>query len=872
MYIQTNFIDKDQNIPQPFTLDRYKNLKIRHRDKLISTLLQDRGALRLISAPHGFGKSVLAYEYALRLFHASPTIWLDASMPEFLQNLDKGQIIPIEFQSKHPVLVIIDDIPYLDEKRAETLANHIDLLLYKGSEVIVTTIPSNDCLRSRLPDRILVSSRDLLIDEKEYTVSIQNNTSQKDVKASWEQQAKQLFGLTPSLLWQDKESALQECLNGFFTENLPLDFLRSIFCMLLMGKGSEKDLERLGVPLRAENETMLLKDYPFINFEPIQHNFQCAFFPLENLQIAIEHAGLTGSLVNGILSLPEKVLGVLLSRKNNERATNILQMFCSDERCALWLAEQGWVLLDRGELSLIEALFSRCPQQDLETNNNLIALRAWTSGIQGDKNEATYYAQYVLKRNSSSPDTSSLMSYLALLAFGEGGAAIFQKPTFEPKPLSTPEDYLAAIVDECEENELMRSFCLRPCEQANILNSQRINVSKRRENSIETLLTKGVELFVTSPFIRLSLHFLAYIDSSNLRKVLQDLGYGIVLHARRNAIETNTEALLIQDLWKNGFFGVSGRGNDIQDARLLDSAAHIINRLGILTSSTTLKAAWEEDVSQYQKNVSLSVNNKTDKIPCASVRLFGGFEVTVDDQIIDETRWRKKSRALFILLVLGQGRELPRNFIFNELWPNIERKRALDNFYSVWNNAEKMLGKIPYIERKGEFCRINPQLVSSDVAEFEKLTRRLLTEREDSSTLLDVFAQIESLYRGALTPSELNIEHITAQRSRFSAMYTDAMISAVDYALKIGDSKVALWFARKAMEEDGEREDVFYALIRAQVASGQRCSAIKTFFQCKEFLRENLGLDPSKEVTELYEQLITIDPSLMKLEPASLKR
>ena len=156
----------------------------------------------------------------------------------------------------------------------------------------------------------------------------------------------------------------------------------------------------------------------------------------------------------------------------------------------------------------------------------------------------------------------------------------------------------------------------------------------------------------------------------------------------------------------------------------------------------------------------------------------------------------------------------------------------------------------------------------SDVAEFEQLTRHLLASDHDAGHLLDTYAKIEVLYRGSLMPSEKNVRAVNAQRDRYRALYVDAMVAATECALQAHDMRVALWFARKAMEEDQTREDVYRALMKAQIASGQRCPAIKTYLSCRDYLQSSLGLDPSIETRELYNALVTTDPELLRLETA----
>lgn len=64
--------------------------RLRSRPRLLSRLLEDRGALRLVVAPPGFGKATLAFEYASVMFQFEHVFWLRGSSPCFLRDLDAG--------------------------------------------------------------------------------------------------------------------------------------------------------------------------------------------------------------------------------------------------------------------------------------------------------------------------------------------------------------------------------------------------------------------------------------------------------------------------------------------------------------------------------------------------------------------------------------------------------------------------------------------------------------------------------------------------------------------------------------------------------------------------------------------------------------
>jgi DNA-binding SARP family transcriptional activator len=63
-------------------------------------------------------------------------------------------------------------------------------------------------------------------------------------------------------------------------------------------------------------------------------------------------------------------------------------------------------------------------------------------------------------------------------------------------------------------------------------------------------------------------------------------------------------------------------------------------------------------------------------------------------------------------------------------------------------------------------------------------------------------------------------------------------------------------FAREALVHDSRREDCYVTLMKSQMKLGQQAAALDTFFECKAFLNDELGIDPSAELTQLYREII----------------
>ncbi len=849
------------------------------RDDLISMMLQDRNTLRVISAPHGFGKSALAREYAVRMFSGGTVSWVDASAPDFLRALDEdGQQAFLE-SGISPDLLVLDNLPWLHEQRARTLSHRIDSMIYSGTEVVVTTVPSCDCLSNLQAERLLVHAEDMLTGERELTLAHidEGVEGQASAMRQWRTANEGLFGRVPYVAWGNTLDAQFDCLRALFSERLTVPLFQVICTMLLLESGDTGMIEAVLPSLRNEDIQIIAHDYPIFGIDSVAGTFSVGQFALADLRAAIIENSLGEALLLGKASFVERTVAVLFGSGHMRRGVDVLDVFCSDEKCAKWLEERGWDLLDRGELSLVSSLLERCPERIYARHKSLQALHAWLSGLSGNPREACHISERLLGQfpiDAEEVDRVGLMARLAIAMFGEN--AILYKNCQRYSGMSDPQDavsFLASVVDACSNVEIARAFHFDSGDDDIRYERNRKTPTKQRIKALVTLFTGNSDRFQGHPCFMVALHLLAYVDSPRIHRLLQELGCDAVVDMRRNGVQTFTQAILVRDLWNTGYFGLTGPVTDRRDVKVLDGASHMLTLLAQFCGYGAIDVPWESHASGLpgkKKTGIVTVGNEA--VEFMNVRLFGALEVTVGERYISEGKWRKKARALFAILILNLGRDVPRDELFKQIWPSASRASALDNFYILWSNCVSIVGESPYLERNGEFCRMDPRYVKSDVGEFEQLSRHLLAADRDSNYLLDTYAKIEALYRGCLLPSENKVSIINIQRERYRALFVDAMVAATDCALRIGDTRIALWFARKAIEEDPSREDVYRALMKAQIAAGQRCPAIKTYLSCREFLQSTLGLDPSVETRGLYDTLITTDPSLLRLDSSSFTR
>lgn len=255
--------------------------------------------------------------------------------------------------------------------------------------------------------------------------------------------------------------------------------------------------------------------------------------------------------------------------------------------------------------------------------------------------------------------------------------------------------------------------------------------------------------------------------------------------------------------------------------------------------------------------------------PICHVQLFGGLEITIDGRSVRERDWRKKkSRLLFAMLVARQGQDVPREQVFDHLWPDLDHERAKNNFYVVWSMVKAALmgqgaskGPCPYIESGRGRCRIVREAVRSDIDEIEDALA-LARQAENDGELrraVAAYERVRVLYRGELLPGDLYDDWFAALRDHYRYRFIDAMARAAELLLDLGEPIEAVSYARRGLVVDKSREDLYQLALRGHIAAGQRSPAIELFIQCKRQLSDELGLDPSEETLRLYSDVLGME-------------
>ena len=303
------------------------------------------------------------------------------------------------------------------------------------------------------------------------------------------------------------------------------------------------------------------------------------------------------------------------------------------------------------------------------------------------------------------------------------------------------------------------------------------------------------------------------------------------------------------------------KNNDGPEVCPDDAAYEIGEDVFQMKEASMYENAMNED-TMYESSTSEVVKPMAaDKPEQLIIRLFGDFKVLKGDKRIEGKQLqRSKVRTLLIHLALNMGRGISRDSLLERIWPEKDYSHAKDNFYSTWSMLNSLFSdgrkSSPYLSNKQGLCRLEPAFVTVDVYEFERLSKAILFQQGSVEERVDAIYRLEQLYRGDILSGTRIDGYIQAAQSRYRSILVDAMIEASKLFSQEGNDTNAVWFARKAYDTDPTREDVYRTLMSMQDKAGQRTSALKTYFDCKRFLSEELGILPSQKTIALYQELV----------------
>ncbi|MEV6923673.1 bacterial transcriptional activator domain-containing protein [Dactylosporangium sp. NPDC051485] len=263
-----------------------------------------------------------------------------------------------------------------------------------------------------------------------------------------------------------------------------------------------------------------------------------------------------------------------------------------------------------------------------------------------------------------------------------------------------------------------------------------------------------------------------------------------------------------------------------------------------------------------------------------SVRLFGIPSVHRSGR--ETTRIPAKSLELFCFLLIHHERGSSRELLSEFLWPDESGasskrylRQALWKLNAALNRPSEGIGEELVDSSSPGWLQINSRAaVWTDVNEFDQAYSGLLADVGENLSDAEGRAMEKAigLYRGELLAGWPQ-EWCLPERARFEQAYLVMLEKLMTWCRVRQLGVKAVGYGELALRHDPARESVHRQLMSLHYANGNRGEAVRQYQSCADVLGRELGVGPSAQTRELYEQILRDEvPSTTTLTTSPARR
>jgi DNA-binding SARP family transcriptional activator len=267
-------------------------------------------------------------------------------------------------------------------------------------------------------------------------------------------------------------------------------------------------------------------------------------------------------------------------------------------------------------------------------------------------------------------------------------------------------------------------------------------------------------------------------------------------------------------------------------------------RTSLLRSSDVHAAAQNISVDRARvSDAETLAHGRPAKVPAAQITLalLGTFDASIDG---DRVALPMHAQRLVAFLAL-HGRWMLRSFVAGSLWLDSTDDRAAGSLRSsLW----RVNREAPLVETRGEQLRLDPGVVVDVDAAVEQAQGLLDLANGECLKPNDV------LLREDLLPDWYD-DWVALERERLRLLRVHALEQLCERLIAAARYGEATEAGLAAMRTEPLRESTQRLLVRIHLAQGNTNEALRRYQSFRAMLRDELGLEPTSQLTQLVAHL-----------------
>jgi DNA-binding SARP family transcriptional activator len=258
--------------------------------------------------------------------------------------------------------------------------------------------------------------------------------------------------------------------------------------------------------------------------------------------------------------------------------------------------------------------------------------------------------------------------------------------------------------------------------------------------------------------------------------------------------------------------------------------------------------------------------------------LLGKFSIQRNEREL-ESFPSAKAKELFCYLLLHRDRSHSREVLASLLWGDFPTSQSKKYFrQTLWQLQQTLHGHLPRnstrllrVDDESVRLDLQPQLWL-DLAVFEhaSVSLRGIAGEQLNEQQASALHDAVSLYRGDLLEGHYE-DWCLYHRERLQSIYTAMLDKLMGYCEVRRKFEAGMAHGELLLQQDQACERTYYRLIRLHYLAGDRAGALRQFQRCEIALQKELGVLPSRQTIELYNQVRTDKLEIDSDAPAQLR-
>lgn len=242
------------------------------------------------------------------------------------------------------------------------------------------------------------------------------------------------------------------------------------------------------------------------------------------------------------------------------------------------------------------------------------------------------------------------------------------------------------------------------------------------------------------------------------------------------------------------------------------------------------------------------------------IELFGQCRIRYGSDLIERIA-APRLQSLLAYLLLHRDQPQPRRHLAYLLWPDSSESQARTNLRRELHHLRKALPDADrFLKSDGRsLAWVSDAPFTLDVGDFEAATARA-QRADDPNEVCSALEEAVELYRGDLL-IDCYDEWVLPLRERLRQRCLGALVRLTRLYEEEGRYRHAGDHARRLLQLDPLHEAGYRQLMRLHALAGDRTAALHVYHGCATVLQRELGVEPSPATRELYERLLSSDPS-----------